>query len=147
MLWEELTNLCGEVHVSQTFILQAQRLQSMAAQQTYKEAMPSRNRNAVKLCIQICVSILALASRCRFIYIQPCMGACGEEYGKPTEAGNSSDGESKTGDFQAATKLAGNGCSLDLTVRRLYAASEESRCKAVLLKCPRGVGRICRLPL
>lgn len=79
--------------------------------------------------------------------IQPCMGACDEEYGKPTEAGNSSDGESETGDIQAATKLAGNGCSLDLTLRRLYAASEESRCKAVLLKCPRGVGRICRLPL
>lgn len=150
MLWEELTNLCGEVHVSQTFILQAQRLQSTAAQKTYKEAKPSRNRNAVKLCIQNSVSMLAVASRCRFIYIQPCMRACGEEHGKPTEAVNSSDGEPETGDIQAATKLAGknpNGRSLDLTVRRLYAASVGSRCKAVLSKCPRGAERICRLPL
>lgn len=64
---------------------------STAAQQTYKEAKPPRNRKAVKLCIQICVSMLAVASRCRFIYIQPCMGACGEEYGKPMEAVNGSD--------------------------------------------------------
>lgn len=78
------------------------------------------------------------------------MGACGKEYGKPTEAVNSSDGESETGDIQAATKLAGknpNGHSLDVTMGHLNAASEESRCKAVLSKCPHGVGRICRLPL
>lgn len=104
MLWRELTNLFGEVHVSKTFILQAQRLQT--AQQTYKEAKPSRNRNTVKLCIPICVSMLAVASRCRFIYIHHCMGARGEEYGEPTEAVNSSDGKSKTGDMQAATKMA-----------------------------------------
>lgn len=73
---------------------------STAAQQTYKEAKPPRNRKAVKLCIQICVSMLAVASQCRFIYIQPCMGACGEEYGKPTEAVNGSDGESETGDIK-----------------------------------------------
>lgn len=123
---------------------------STAAQQTYNEAKPPRNRKAVKLCIQICVSMLAVASRCRFIYIQPCMGACGEEYGKPTEAVNGSDGESETGDIQASTKLVGknqNGRTLDLTVRCLNVASEESRCKAVLSKYPCGVGRICRLPL
>lgn len=77
-----------------------------AAKQTYKEAKPSRNRNTVKLCIPICVSMLAVASRCRFIYIQHCMGARGEEYGKPTDAVNSSDGKSETGDIQAGTKMA-----------------------------------------
>lgn len=104
MLWRELTNLCGEVHVSRTFILQAQRAPK-AAEQTYKEAEPSRNRNTVKLCIQICV--LTLASRYQFIYIQTCMGAPGEEYGKPAEALNSSDGKCETGEVQAATKTPG----------------------------------------
>lgn len=38
-------------------------------------AKPPRNRNTVKLCIQIGVSLLAVATPCRFIYIQPCTGA------------------------------------------------------------------------
>lgn len=32
-------------------------------------------------------------------------------------------------------------------MRHLNGASEESQCKAVLSKCPPGVGRICRLTL
>lgn len=78
------------------------------------------------------------------------MGARGEEYGKLTEAVNSSDRESETGDIQMATKLDGknqNGRSVDLTVRGLNAAFKESRCNAVLSRCPCGVGKICRLAL
>lgn len=90
MLWRELTNLCGEEHASKTFTLQAQRLQRQHSRLTKK---PSRNRNTVKLRIQICVSMLAVASRCQFIYMQHCMGARGEEYRRPTEAVNSSHGK------------------------------------------------------
>lgn len=80
----------------------------------------------------------------------PAWGHAVGGYGKLTEAVNSSDGESGTGDVQAATKLAGknqNGRSLDLTMRRLNAASEESWCKAFLSKCPCGVGRTHKLAL
>lgn len=69
-----------------------------AAQQTYKEAKPSRNRNTVKLRIQIqnISSMLAVASRCRFIYIQHCMGARVEEYRRTTEAVDSSHRKSES---------------------------------------------------
>lgn len=50
----------------------------------------------------MCVPVLAVASRCWFIYIQRCMGACGEEYGKLREAVKSGDRKSETGDIQAA---------------------------------------------
>lgn len=40
MLWRELTNLCGEVHVSKTFTLQAQRLQRQHSRLTKKPSHP-----------------------------------------------------------------------------------------------------------
>lgn len=61
--------------------------------------------------------------------------------GNSTEAVNSSDGESETGDIPAAAKLAGkhqNGRLLDLTARRSCAASEESRPVKPSSKCPCG---------
>lgn len=40
MLWRELTNLFGEVHVSKTFTLQAQRLQRQHSRLTKKPSHP-----------------------------------------------------------------------------------------------------------
>lgn len=48
--------------------------------------------------------MLAVDSRCWFIYIPRCMGARAEERGEPREAGNSGVRKCETGEFQAAVK-------------------------------------------
>lgn len=136
-LWAELTNLCGEVHVSQTFILQAQRLRSAAAQLTSPShpEIETRSNSAYK---SVCLCWLWQLHVGLFTF-NP---ARGQEYGTPPEAGNSSHGEWETGDIQAVTELAGKyqtGRLLGSTVRHLNAACEESWAKAVLPTCPRGV--------
>lgn len=51
--------------------------------------------------VHVCVCVLAVVSRCWFIYIQHCMRAHGQGRGKPMEDGNSSDRKSEPGDILA----------------------------------------------
>lgn len=83
--------------------------------------------------------MLAEASRCWFIYIQHCMGARGEEYGKPTEAVNSTSENPRQVIFKQRQKWLTKiriDVSARLSVRRLNGASEESQLKLPFQSTP-----------